>query len=293
MSHRRAMDADPLRASGLVGVWRGAERVEALDASDRGLAYGDGLFETMRAHAGTLPWWPRHRARLLAGAWRLGIACPADALVDLALGEALSMAPEGIVKLVLTRGTGARGYAPPSPDSPLAPTLVVSVSPVVSLLASAPKPALCVDLLNIRLGVQPALAGLKHLNRLEQVLGAREAAERGLDEGLMADGEGRLTCGTRGNIFARRDGRWITPPVDRAGVAGIVRGLLLESWPALSEAVLHLDDLPRVDALFLTNAVRGILPVGRCGVRELDPRPTGLEDARAVLAASHPAFRES
>lgn len=300
MSHRRAMDADPLRASGLVGIWRGVERIAALDPSDRGFAYGDGLFETMRAHAGTLPWWPRHRARLLAGARRLGIAIPGDPHLDAALAEALVVAPEGIIKLVLTRGTGARGYAPPSasPDARAAPTLAVfASSPISSAMSSsgglAPALALHVDLLSMRLGVQPLLAGLKHLNRLEQVLGAREAAERGLDEGLMADGDGRIVCGTRGNILARLDGRWITPPVDRAGVAGIVRGLLLESWPALSEAVLHLDDLPRVDALFLTNAVRGILPVGRCGVRELDPRPTGLEDARAVLAASHPAFRES
>jgi 4-amino-4-deoxychorismate lyase len=276
-------------AEGLVGVWRGGERVDVLDPADRGFAYGDGLFETMRAQDGALPWWPRHRARLLAGARRLGLPFPADALLDAALAEALSNAPGGVVKLVLSRGAGARGYAPPSPEIGLAPTLVVSVS-APPARASVP---LAIDALGLRLGVQPALAGLKHLNRLEQVLGAREAAERGLDEGLMADSEGRVTCGTRGNVFARIDGRWITPPVDRAGVAGIARGLLLEAWPALREGVLPLDELPRADALFLANAVRGILPAGRCGARTLDPRSEGLEDARAVLAASHPAFRES
>ncbi|MGL6291082.1 MAG: aminotransferase class IV, partial [Silanimonas sp.] len=141
-----------------------------------------------------------------------------------------------------------------------------------------------------------ALAGMKHLNRLEQVLGAREAAERGLDDGLMADADGFVTCSTRANLFARVDGRWITPPVDRAGVAGVARGVLIDEWSppgGLHVAPLPLEALSRVDALLLSNAVRGILPVGRCGERAFDPRPEGLIEARAALAASHPAFRES
>ena len=269
-----------------IGIWQGAKRCKALDPADRGLAYGDGLFETLRAHQGALPWWPRHRARLQAGAARLGFGLPDATVLETALAEALQRAPDGVLKLVLTRGAGARGYAP---ASDIAPTLLVFVG-------GCPEPAagpLTVDLLPQRLAVQPVLAGLKHLNRLEQVLGAREAAGRGLDEGLMADAEGDITCGTRSNLVARVGGRWITPPVHRAGVAGIARGRLLEAWPALAEAALPIADLGRIEALFLLNAVRGILPAGRCGARALDPRPPGLDEARAVLAASHPAFRES
>lgn len=259
------------------------------EALDRGLAYGDGLFETMRASAGTLPWWPRHRARLLAGARRLGIAAPSDSALDAALAEALRESPEGVVKIVLTRGIGARGYAP-TPG--VEPTLIVSASAAPAATASA----LHVDALDLRLGVQPALAGMKHLNRLEQVLGAREVAERGLDDGLMADAAGFLTCSTRANLFARLGDCWITPPVDRAGVAGVARGVLLEGWAppgGLQVAPLPLQDLSRVDALFLSNAVRGILRVARCGERRLDPHPAGLAEAFVALAASHPAFRES
>lgn len=259
------------------------------EALDRGLAYGDGLFETMRAHAGGLPWWPRHRARLAAGAERLGIAMPTKARLDAALAEALARSPEGIVKLLLTRGIAARGYAP---EADASPTLLVSVSPLPPATASP----LRVDLLALRLGVQPALAGIKHLNRLEQVLGAREAADRGLDEGLMADAEGRLTCGTRTNLFAFVAGRWITPPLEQAGVAGVARGVLLETWRppgGLAVAALAVADLPRIEALLLSNAVRGILPVGFLGARMLDPRPKGFDEARAALAASHPAFCES
>ncbi|HAI60001.1 MAG TPA: aminodeoxychorismate lyase [Xanthomonadaceae bacterium] len=300
----------------LIGVWRGDARVDALDARDRGLAYGDGLFETLRAHAGTLPWWPRHRARLLAGAQRLGLPFPSDVLLDAALAEALAREPDGVVKLVLTRGSGARGYAP-TPGAPS--TLVVSVAgqgkargadrsgshrDEAANEAVNAVSTLRIDLLTTRLGVQPALAGMKHLNRLEQVLGAREASARGLDDGLMADAGGFVTCSTRANVVARIDGRWITPPVDRAGVAGIARGVLLEAWTPSNEvattsvaggvevAPLPLDALPRLQALFLCNAVRGILVVGQLGARALDTRPPGLDAARAALAASHPAFHE-
>ena len=270
-----------------------AELVHA-GAVDRGLAYGDGLFETMRAHGGRLPWWPRHRARLTEGAARLGIAMPDEAKIDAALADALALAArdhrgDAVIKLLLTRGVGSRGYAP---DEGAEPTLVLAVSPLPSISDRG----LVVDLLDLRLAVQPALAGIKHLNRLEQVLGAREAAARGLDEGLMADGDGFVTCGTRANLFAHLDGRWITPPVDRAGVAGIARGVLLEQWRpdgGLHVAPLRIDDLSRVEALIVCNAVRAILPVARIGARELRARPDDFTQARAALAASHPAFHES
>lgn len=274
---------------GWSGLWQGRTRVAALDPADRGLAYGDGLFETMRAHAGTLPWWPRHRARLAAGAARLGIPLPDEALLDAALGEALARVPGGVVKLVLTRGAAARGYAP-GPKAP--PTLWVTASPSLPPAASRP---LVIDLLEVRLGVQPMLAGIKHLNRLEQVLGAAEAARRGLDEGLMADAEGRLTAGTRGNLLLRTDGRWWTPALDHAGVAGTTRALLLEAWTppgGLRVDTLAIDRLDRIEAVLLVNALRGILPAGRLGARALDPDPPGLDTARAALAAAHPAFRE-
>lgn len=265
-----------------------------VDAIDRGMAYGDGLFETMRAHRGTLPWWPRHHVRLRAGAARLGIPMPAGARLDKALADAMTQATrrfggDAVVKLILTRGTGARGYAPTHGAES---TLILTVAEAPPLHGGS----LHIDVLDLRLGVQPALAGIKHLNRLEQVLGAREAAERGVDDGLMADLDGLLTCSTRANLFARLEGRWITPPVDRAGVAGVARAVLLENWSPAGG--LHVMPLPvaalaRVDALLLSNAVRGILAVGRCGAQMLDPCPSGLDEARAALAASHPAFRES
>lgn len=268
------------------GVWEAGRRVERLDPADRGLAYGDGVFETMRAHGGTLPWWPRHRARLQDGALRLGMTMPAESLLKAALAEALEQAPDGVLKLTLTRGVGARGYAP-TVASPS--TLVLATFPV----PTATTQALSVDVLDVFLGTQPALAGIKHLNRLEQVFGAREAAARGLDDGLMADAEGLITCSTRANVFACIDGQWRTPPITRCGVAGVARGALIDAWPAVQVAELPASELLRVEALFLSNAVRGILPIGRLGARALDVSHTGIAAARALLADSHPAFRET
>lgn len=266
-------------------AWQGTERVAAPSLDDRGLAYGDGLFETMRAHRGGLPWWPRHRARLQRGALRIGLDLPAPERIEAALEQALAATADGVVKLILTRGSGARGYAPPEPARPLL------------LLRSGPAPAalkvpLAVDLLDFRLGLQPALAGLKHLNRLEQVLAAAEARRRGLDEGLLALTGGGLVCATRANLFVRIDGRWITPPLEQAGVAGIAREILLESWPGLAVGELPLAEWPRIEGLFLANAMRGILPVARLGDRDLDPQWDSVATARALLAATQPAFRE-
>jgi len=268
-----------------VGVWRGSERVAGLDPADRGLAYGDGVFETLLAHAGSLPWWPRHRARWMHGAQRLGIAFPQDSLLEQALSDALQWQPNGVIKLVLTRGAGGRGYTPGA----ALPTLVVSVSerPKTAL------PALSIDVLRCNLAEQPVLAGIKHLNRLEQVLGSIEAKERGLDDGLMATSNGHITCSTRANVFACIEGQWRTPPVDRAGVAGTARGVLMDQWPELTVAPLTHGDLQRVEALFLANAVRGILPVGRLGARDVDAEHTGIGLARALLADSHSGFRET
>jgi 4-amino-4-deoxychorismate lyase len=258
--------------------------VDLLDAADRGLSYGDGVFETMLAHAGQLPWWPRHRARWAQGAQRLGIAFPEDSVLEQALSEALQQQPSGVIKLMLTRGVGGRGYTP----TPSLPTLIVSISE----RPAAPQRSLSVDMLRVTLAEQPMLAGIKHLNRLEQVLGSMEVHERGLDDGLMATNGGDIACGTRANVFACIAGQWRTPPVDRAGVAGTARSLLLEQWPELDEAPLHSRDLDQVEALFLANAVRGILAVGRLGARSVDSGHSGIATARALLAASHPGFRE-
>src|SRR5690606_34706124 len=141
----------------------------------------------------------------------------------------------------------------------------------------------------VRLAVQPALAGIKHCNRLEQVLARAECDRAGADEGLLRDDDGRVVSAIAANLFVRSGDRWLTPPVDRCGVAGTCRAALLAALPA-REATLAREDVERADAVFLCNAVRGILPVARLGAHAWPAHPA-MAEAQAALARLHPGFR--
>lgn len=267
-----------------VRCFEGGARVAALAPGNRGLAYGDGLFETMRAHRGALPWWDAHWARLAQGASRLGIALPDEAFVRAEAGELLGAHGDGaVLKLLVVRGGTARGYAPAA-GAPAAWQLSRHALP-----EAGPAAGLRLRWCATRLSVQPALAGLKHCNRLEQVLARAECDAAGCDEGLMRDADGHVVSATAANLFVLRDGRWRTPPVDRCGVAGTCRAHLLQALGA-EEARLSVEDVEGADALVLCNAVRGILPVAGLGTRRWPPAGATLADARRALARSHPGF---
>ncbi|RPE81265.1 aminodeoxychorismate lyase [Vulcaniibacterium tengchongense] len=262
-------------------IFRGDRRVDAPGTDDRGLAYGDGLFETMRAHRGALPWWPAHWARLARGADALRLPLPAQAQVREEAARLLA-GGDGVLKLVVTRGGGGRGYAPPAPATP---TWILSRHP---LPPPPPREGLALRWCETRLATQPALAGLKHCNRLEQVLARGEWDDPGIHEGLMRSVEGDAVCATAANLFALRDGAWRTPRLDRCGVAGVCRAWVLEAVQA-REARLGADEVETAEAVFLCNAVRGILPVARLGPRAWSPHPQVAELQRR-LAAAHPGF---
>jgi 4-amino-4-deoxychorismate lyase len=268
-------------------LYLGDARVEAIAPTHRGIAYGDGLFETMRIHDGDVLWWDRHYTRLRNGAARLGFGLPAG---DFLAGEVAAIAREaghGVLKLVCSRGAGGRGYAP-DPHAPC--DWQLSTHP---LPAPPPAAGLTLRWCTTRLSAQPLLAGLKHCNRLEQVLARAEwndaqGQARDADEGLMRDMSGNLVCATSANVFALRAARWVTPAVDECGVAGVCRGVLLELLQA-EEATLPPHEVEAADAVFLCNAVRGILPVARLAGRAWAPHPA-VARAQALLAAQHPAF---
>lgn len=261
-------------------IFVGTRRVDAVPTDDRGLAYGDGLFETMRVHRGEVPWWDAHWARLERGAMRLGVSLP-DAAQVRAEARVVLGNDDGVLKLQVTRGVGGRGYAPPETPEP---TWLLSRHPVPPAMPRGLAMIWC----ETRFAGQPALAGLKHCNRLEQVLARREVVAAGADEGCMRDGAGRVVSATSANLFALCGGVWCTPPVDRCGVAGVCRAHLLPALQA-EERVLSRDDVESADALFLCNAVRGILVVARMEERVFAPHPA-TDDARRVLSRLHPAF---
>jgi 4-amino-4-deoxychorismate lyase len=266
-----------------VRVLRGGEVASGVDAGDRGLAYGDGVFETLLVHQGQPVWWREHWDRLRRGAGMLGLPLPDEDLVRNETDALIAAAPRAVLKLILTRGPGGRGYAP-SPEA--LPTVVLS-------LHAAPPPAPAAGL-NLRwcrmsLAIQPALAGIKHLNRLEQVLARAEWNDPDLHEGLMCDSEGRVISATAANLFARIGGRWLTPRLQRCGIAGIARAWLLEHMPDAAEAELRRADIEQAEALFLCNSVRGILPVRRLEAREWAV-VEAIVQIRRQLAEAQPAL---
>jgi 4-amino-4-deoxychorismate lyase len=129
--------------------------------------------------------------------------------------------------------------------------------------ASAPNSGVCVRVCRQQLAEQPALAGMKHLNRLEQVLARAEWSDPQIAEGLMLDQRARLIEGTMSNIFLVRDGVVRTPQLHRCGVAGVMRQIVMEQLVAVTETDLVLDDVIAADEVFLTNSVIGIWPVVR------------------------------
>ena len=261
-------------------IFRGGQRVGHLDPADRGLAYGDGLFETMRVHRGDIPWLDAHLERLRNGARRLVIDLPDAAMLRAEIAVMCAEQDSAVLKLIVTRGTGGRGYAPPEHSEP---------SWVLSL-HEAPSSLQPVDVIWCKTTVadQPALAGIKHCNRLEQVLARREVVMANADEGLMCDASGNVVSATSANLFIHDGDGWCTPKVDRSGVAGICRDWLLRHVQ-MRETVLGRAAVQRSSAVFLCNAVRGILPVRRLDAREW-PDSAHVRALQRQLADAHPGF---
>jgi 4-amino-4-deoxychorismate lyase len=230
---------------------------DSLDLRDRGLAYGDGVFRTVRMAGGRPLWWPDHAAKLAADCAALGLACP-DA--ELLHADACAVAGDAdcVVKLILTRGIGARGYAPA--DGPV--TRIAMTAPLPPHAQPGAPTEVRARLCELRLGRQPKLAGIKHLNRLENVLARAEWRNPGIFEGLLCDASGWLVGGTMSNLFWLAQGVLCTPALDQCGVAGVARARLLRAadrlgiplrlgrWPT--------DVLATADEVLICNSVMGV-----------------------------------
>ena len=233
-----------------------------ISSEDRGLSYGDGLFETMRMVSGRIPLWSRHRQRLGQGAARLDIPLPV-AQLDEHVARQCALGGDAVIKIILTRGVGGRGYSAPAEPSP---TLLCQRYPLQLPAAERYRDGLTVGVCDIRLPAQPPLAGIKHLNRLEQVLARRQVDTAGWHEGLLLGSSGEPLELTAMNLFARFGERLWTPALTQAGVAGVMRGYVLDVLaPAMGLTVQvssgTLSQLEQADELFACNSVAGILPV--------------------------------
>ncbi len=236
--------------------------------NDRGFRYGDGLFETLRYYRGQWQLLDFHLQRLQLGCEVLEISFPADKIqAQLALAVCYLQErdlEEACGRLAVTRGDSDRGYAALCAS----PNLVLSLTPVSLLWREVPAPASLIRC-ELPLASQPRLAGLKHSNRLEQVLAAREVSREQADEGLLLNGQGEIVSAVSANVFGVFDACLLTPPLRACGVAGTVRRLILEELAAaagmdVEEATLCWADLQQAEELFLTNSLVGIWSVAHC-----------------------------
>lgn len=269
-----------------------------LPISDRGLQYGDGLFETIAIRNGMPRFLDRHSARLAAGLEALGFAAqpggsPARELVsdvvsDVA-GEVARVAAgraAGVAKVIVTRGSAARGYRPPG---------MPQLRRLVGSFPSTPPPRhYYVDGVELRVcstpaSSNPATAGHKTLCRLDQVLARAEWDDPDIAEGLMLDANGHIVGGTMSNFFCVRNDCLMTPVLDRCGIAGIMRAVVLEQAATAGLATrlvdLTLDQLLDDDELFLTNSQFGIWPVRSLAGRgrRVGPRTRDLMSRLAAI----------
>jgi len=226
---------------------------------DRGLQYGDGLFETLSCVGGRLRWFERHMARLSLGCERLGMRAPDIALMRSEAHSLLGAEPRALIKIILTRGVAtARGYRPAGDEQP---TRIVSAYD----WPAQRYPEFRLGLTSVPLGLNPQLAGLKHLNRLEQVLAQRDALARGCQEVLMRSSAGEVVSGSMCNLFVCQDEGWLTAPLTQCGVAGVMRALVLEAAPRLGITVriaaVSEHDVESAGGLFVTNVRLGLQPV--------------------------------
>jgi 4-amino-4-deoxychorismate lyase len=258
--------------SAVLGSWVDGVPGADLPADDRGLQYGDGLFETVLVRAGRARFLDAHLARLSHGCLRLAIPVDSLPLLRAEIDVAVAMAPPlAILKIIVTRGSAQRrGYAPQGDETP---RRLVSLWPTPARDAALEE-GVDLRVASIRLGENPALAGIKHLNRLENVLAAAESKGEGVFESLLLDASGNLVSGAMSNVFIVRASSVATPLIQRCGVAGVMRGIVLRECAALglaaTEQRLTLDDLFSANEVFITNARIGVVPVRRVGEHSFD-----------------------
>lgn len=246
--------------------WVNGEPASAVSISDRGLAYGDGVFETIRIQAGVPTLFDLHCKRLCSGTSILGIPFDLETFKN-EVSDFLQKQDlrKGVLKAMVTRGSGGRGYNPQGCDSP---SRILSFHALPVYPGEPAIRGIRLHECKIRLG-DNAFAGLKHLNRLENVMARSEWQGSDCKEGLLLGMDDRVVEGTMSNLFLVSGNTLRTPCLRRSGVKGVCRDFILEQarqWGFQVETGDYdLKDLARADEVFVCNSVNGVWPVVACG----------------------------
>ena len=234
-----------------------------LNVLDRGLQYGDGLFETMAFRHGQIEFLTAHLLRLSRGCDRLKISTQyLDGLLKTEIEQVCDdLVDDAVIKIIITRGQGGRGYRIQA-DNPASRIISTHVMPNYP---QKYQQGIRVRLCQQTLSENTTLAGIKHLNRLEQVLARSEWDDDEISEGLMFNTQQQLIEGTMSNVFIVKDGQLLTPELKLSGVAGIMREQIMncaqQAGIAVVETVLTEIDLKNADEIFLSNSIIDIWPI--------------------------------
>jgi 4-amino-4-deoxychorismate lyase len=258
--------------------YRDELKVDAISIDDRGLQYGDGLFETIAIRDGKPRLWALHSERLQSGCRRLGIKLPSPDELLHGLTSAVKaegkVGEDALLKIIVTRGQGERGYAPP-PNARA--TVLFGVFERTSHAMELYRQGVAVQFCNARLASQPQTAGIKLLSCLDQVRARAELHDPDIAEGLMLDQDGSVVSGTMSNLFIVRDSKLITPEITNCGVSGVMRQHIL-ALAATRDVPFEVDRISSeavrtADEIFLCNSQYGIWPVSICGEARIDDWP--------------------
>lgn len=245
---------------------------------DRGFAYGDGVFRTLPIRAGSPHRWERHYRKLCEDCKALGIVCPSEETLEADISALINDDDDATIKIVITRGESARGYAVPALAQP---TRLVIRTPAQSYAPENASEGVKLHLCTLRLSHQPKLAGIKHLNRLENVLARMEWVDPQFVDGLLLDIDDRVIECTMSNIFIRVGRHIQTPDISRCGVAGVTRERILEVAPEMGYqtdvSIFDLEQLFDADEVIICNSLYGAWQVRELGDKvwprgELDVR---------------------
>lgn len=241
-------------------------QTDLLNVHDRGLAYGDGVFRTVRVSRGRALCWQRHYQKLQADCRVLSLSCPNHSVLCKELDRITAANPECVLKIIITRGPGPRGYRV---TADMQPTHIIMAEPLPDYPPSYHEQGVSLRICDLRLSLQPRLAGIKHLNRLENVMARLEWDDASIAEGLLLDSEGYAIGGTMTNLFMLKGNELWTPDLTRCGVAGVQRNRVLEQAaasgiPCAVQNIL-LEQLLQADEIFLTNSVIGVWQVRDIG----------------------------
>lgn len=232
-----------------------------IDVRDRGFQYGDGVFETIACRNGQLQFWQAHMQRLQGACERLNLpVIPEQQWLD----DIASLQPRGdaVIKLILSRGVSGRGYA--YSDSEQQPVRVCAVYPWPDY-PQQNQQGIRVMICKTPLSINPALAGIKHLNRLDNVLARNEWRDAGIAEGLMLDHQQHVVEGTMSNVFCVLDDQLYTPSLEQCGVRGVMRKQIIQlarsQGITVNEIDISLQNFLQMDEICVSNSLIGIWPV--------------------------------